>query len=377
MNPHPNMDAYTEYMKKQLKELITSYGPLLLVWFDNPEGFTAKRGRDVVDYVRSLQPDIIVNNRCAVPGDYDTPEQRIGGFQMTRPWETCMTICQQWSWKPGDKLKSLRECIGILARCAGGDGNLLLNVGPEPSGEIEPRQVERLKEIGAWLKRNGGSIYNTRGGPYMPCADYACTRRGNDLFLHILDWKGDTLNLPPLPAKIMNASLVEGGKVRVTQNANGITVSVPAKYRDPNDTVVRMRLNVAAMSIPPIHPLYAVIASASNIFQNDPNYGPEMAVDGDMSTRWATDGGIKSAWLKLDLRKMTTVSHVDIHEAFPGRVRKFEIQYKDGDQWVSLIEGSEIGANYQKDFPEVTARYFRLNILDSTDGPTIWEMDVR
>jgi len=378
MNPHPNMDAYTEYMKKQLKELITSYGPLLLVWFDNPEGFTAERGRDVVDYVRSLQPDIIVNNRCATPGDYDTPEQRIGGFQMDRPWETCMTLCQQWSWKPGDKMKSLRECIGILARCAGGDGNLLLNVGPEPSGEIEPRQVERLKEIGAWLKRNGASIYNTRGGPYMPCSDYACTRRGDDIFLHILDWKGDMLSLPPLPAKIMHASLLEGGEVRITQNAEGVSISVPERYRDPNDTVVRLRLDRDAMSVSPIPPpMNSVIATASNVFQNDPNYGPEMAFDGDMSTRWATDSGVKHAWLELDLRKEKTVRSVEIHEAYPGRVRKFEIQYRNGDQWVTILKGDGIGANYRKDFPAVTARYFRLNILDATDGPTIWEMDFR
>ena len=118
--------------------------------------------------VRKLQPDILINNRTGDGGDYDTPEQRIGGFQMNRPWETCMTICHQWAWKPNDQMKSLKQCLQTLVHCAGGDGNLLFNVGPMPNGEIEARQVERLKEMGAWMKKYGETIYGTRGGPYMP-----------------------------------------------------------------------------------------------------------------------------------------------------------------------------------------------------------------
>jgi hypothetical protein len=81
---------------------------------------------------RAIQPDLVINNRTGHPGDYDTPEQRIGGFQIDRPWETCMTICQQWAWKPDDRMKSLEECLHTLLRTAGGDGNLLFNVGPMP-----------------------------------------------------------------------------------------------------------------------------------------------------------------------------------------------------------------------------------------------------
>jgi len=102
------------------------------------------------------------------PGDYDTPEQQIGRFNTTRPWESCITICQQWAWKPDDKLKSLEECVHTLVTCAGGDGNLLLNVGPMPTGEIEPRQVARLKEIGAWLAKFGTTIYETGAGRSRP-----------------------------------------------------------------------------------------------------------------------------------------------------------------------------------------------------------------
>ena len=149
LKPNPNLDRYEQYLRKQVTELISNYGPLLILWFDVPQDFDAERGQGVVDYVRSLQPDIIINNRCAVPGDYDTPEQQIGSFNRQRPWETCMTIASQWAWKPHDATKSRVECLQTLLRIVGGDGNLLFNVGPMPDGRIEPEQVERLQQMGA------------------------------------------------------------------------------------------------------------------------------------------------------------------------------------------------------------------------------------
>ena len=107
-----------------------------------------------------------------------------------------MTICRQWSWKPDDKMKTLPECLQTLIRTAGGDGNLLFNVGPMPNGEIEPRQVERLKEMGAWLAKYGESIYGTRGGPFKPAKHVVSTRKGNTIYLHILAWPEEALTLP-------------------------------------------------------------------------------------------------------------------------------------------------------------------------------------
>ena len=117
------------------------------MWFDVPQEFDRTEGSENIRLCRTLQPDIFINNRAGGGcGDYDTPEQRVGGFNIERPWETCMTICRQWAWKPDDRMKSLQECLQTLIRTAGGDGNLLFNVGPMPTGEIEPRQVERLKK---------------------------------------------------------------------------------------------------------------------------------------------------------------------------------------------------------------------------------------
>ncbi len=115
------------HLKNQVTELIQAYGPLFTLWFDVPQEVGPDLGRPVVERVRHLQPGLVINNRAyrdpgKPVGDYDTPEQRVGGFNRERPWETCMTICQQWAWKPSDRLKSL-ERTTWMSRST-----------PEPSG---------------------------------------------------------------------------------------------------------------------------------------------------------------------------------------------------------------------------------------------------
>ncbi len=170
---------YIQYLHGQLRELCTNYGKVDMIWFDGLGGKPSDwDSRRLFKMIRALQPQVLINNRAGLPGDFDTPEQRVGRFQTDRPWESCITICRQWAWKPNDRMKPLKQCIATLVRCAGGDGNLLLNVGPMPTGEIEPRQVARLKEIGSWLDRCVQSIYATRGGPFRPASWGAATCKG-------------------------------------------------------------------------------------------------------------------------------------------------------------------------------------------------------
>ncbi len=148
-------EQFLKRMRGQLTELLSNYGPISLLWFDfaaPPEGSPWDQ-ENTYKLVRRLQPKIIIDNRLDMAtmddywaqkvgpnADYYTPEQRIGGYDDKTPWETCMTIGTQWSYEPNDDIKSTAECIRILISCAGGDGNLLLNVGPMPLGEIEPPQ---------------------------------------------------------------------------------------------------------------------------------------------------------------------------------------------------------------------------------------------
>lgn len=244
--PNPNLDRYEQYLTKQVGELLHNYGPLCTLWFDVPQEFSVERGQRVVKAVRAIQPDIMINNRTGYEGDYDTPEQTVGNMQTGRPWETCMTICQQWAWKPNDEMKSLKECLHVLVNTVGGDGNLLFNVGPMPDGRIEPRQVARLKEMGQWLEKYGESIYGTRGGPFPRAAWGAATHKDDTIYLHILDPKLDTLKLPALKQKIVSSSVMTGGTATVKQSDDGIEVSVPKSDRQDIDTIVVLKLDAPA-----------------------------------------------------------------------------------------------------------------------------------
>ena len=250
--PTSNLDRYEQYLRAQVSELITNYGPLWVMWFDVPQEFDARRGQGLIDFVRSLQPDLLVNDRSGSPGDYDTPEQRIGKYQDRRPWETCMTICRQWAWKPNDELKSLKECVQTLVLCAGGDGNLLLNVGPTPDGRIEPRQSGRLRELGAWLGKYGESIYGTRGGPWLPGKRIASTRKGDNIYVHLFDCQGGPLALRNLPVKVVGSSVLGGGKAEVKQEGGRLVLTMsPADCR-PIDTVVKLELDGPAGELKPL-----------------------------------------------------------------------------------------------------------------------------
>ena len=378
--------AYRRYLRAQVTELITNYGPLHSMWFDVPQEFDRTEGSENVRLCRTLQPDILVNNRAGGGcGDYGTPEQRVGGFDIERPWETCMTICRQWSWKPDDQMKTLPECLQTLIRTAGGDGNLLFNVGPMATGEIEPRQIERLKEMGAWLTKYGQSIYGTRGGPFKPAKHVVSTRQGNTIYLHILAWPEELLTLPALPAKIVKANTLTGGEATIKQTEAGIEITVPKSDRQEMDTIVALELDKPAADIGPIAVgsigqslAEGKKATASNVYQNNNHYAAAMAVDGDDQTRWATDASTGPCSLEVDLGKPETFDRAMIDECVEWgvRVKAFELQFKDGDQWTSFHNGKAIGKQLEVKFPPVTARFVRLNITEGQGGPTIFEFQL-
>lgn len=259
-----NLDRYTNYLEAQTKELITKYGPLTGIWFDVPQCFDKARGERVIRHVRALQPDILVNNRTGAPGDFDTPEQNVGGFQTTRPWESCITLGTQWTWKPNDKLKSYVEAVRMLVVCSVNDGNLALNTNPMPDGQIEPRQVENFRKIGEWLEKYGESIYGTRGGPFvapgagavkahggkfdLPGGEWwgGATHKGNVIYLHILRWPSDTIHLPCIKERIVKHTVLTGGEATVKQTDTGITVTVPVGNRDAMDTIIKLELKEEA-----------------------------------------------------------------------------------------------------------------------------------
>jgi alpha-L-fucosidase len=376
-----NHSKYIEFMHNQIRQLCTEYGRLDIMWFDGLGG-SAKDwdSENMFKIIRKLQPHIIINNRAGLAADHDTPEQRIGKFQQDRAWETCMTICRQWAWKPNDQMKSFKQCIQTLVSTVGGDGNLLFNVGPMPDGRIEPRQVDRLREMGKWLKKYGQSIYGTRGGPFKTGSWGASTNKGNNIYVHVYNWNENALSLPPIPKKIIASSVLTGGNAKVKQTEEAIEISIPKEHRQEINTIIKLQLDGSASEIEPVGMRSSSLAhgkkaKASNIYQNSAGYRPAKAVDDDPATRWATDSGTKQAWLEVDLGKPTKFNRTVIIEEF-DRVRQFELQYKEGGQWRTIADGKKIGRKLNLEFSPVTARHVRLNILKATDGPTICEFQL-
>lgn len=270
-DPDCRNDKNAEFVKRmqaELRELLTNYGKIDVLWFDT-DGRSSPWDQDVTySLVRKLQPDIVINNRLDIGdhkewtvqsigpwADFYTPEQYVGEFDNQRPWESCMTVSahNQWAWGgSGDGVKSLESCMNMVISGAGGNGNILLNVGPTPLGEIAPEQANRIKEVGVWLKKYGKSIYGTRGGPFKPGYYGVSTHKGKIIYLHLRNLSGGTITLPGIEAKIKRAKLLTGGRVSYTQSVDAITVTVSKEHSQPIDTIVELTLDRDASKIAPV-----------------------------------------------------------------------------------------------------------------------------
>ena len=275
-----DMQIYVQYLKNQVRELIEKYDTNIL-WFDGEweASWNHRLGMDLYRYCRELKDNLLINNRVdkgrqgmkgmtissKFAGDFGTPEQEVGAFHPDVPWESCITLCRQWAWKPNDRMKTLRECIQTLVRTAGGGGNLLLNVGPMPDGRIEQRQIDRLLEIGDWLRLNGASIYGTRGGPYRPTDWLVSTNKGNIIYVHLLDWPVGDLRLPAFAGRRVESVAIIGGQaLSFQQRAKTISIKLPGEPVDVNDTVIRIRLDGKVASLPPVDVPTHVLRGLSN-----------------------------------------------------------------------------------------------------------------
>lgn len=380
-----DLDAYTGYLKRQVAELLLNYGPLFVLWFDVPQRFDATRGQGVIDFAHTIQPNIIINNRTGAKGDFDTPEQRVGGFQNDRPWETCMTIANQWAWKPNDAVKTLQQCLHTLIRTAGGDGNLLFNVGPMPDGKIEPLQVDRLKEMGEWLGKYGYTIYGTRGGPFKPTDWGVSTRKGNTIYLHILKWTGKSpkIIIPDLGLEIKGCRLAQGGKVKLTKLDNGYSIEFSVKDLQPINTIVELELAGNTMNIKPMEIssnslsyLKPLKASSNPTGQWINHQWVELSAvtNGDWSgSFWEPEAKDTNPWIEIDLGKPQKIAQAVIYER-GNAVKSFEIQYLNGESWKTGYKGKTIGSKTEFKLPGITAQKIRLVLKEFSGVPGIYEV---
>ena len=247
-----DLNRYIEYMKGQLRELLTNYGPIAILWFDGGWEHSAEElhSREVNEMIRSIQPQIIINDRNHLPEDHATPEQTIpaGAMPGGRLWETCMTINDTWGYAKNDtNWKPAEDLIRKLCDIASKGGNFLLNVGPTAEGEFPPEIVQRLAAIGRWMKVNGESIYGTTQSPFRKLPfDGRCTVKGNYLYLHVFKWPDEGLKLLGLETPVVEAyALNTRQKLSVQRSSTPdgpvISISKP-KALDPAATVIRLKL---------------------------------------------------------------------------------------------------------------------------------------
>jgi len=230
----------------QVRELLSNYGPISILWWDTPCGMT-KEMADMLIPLLKLQPGIITNNRLGVyPGDIETPEQAIPdtGYQ-NRDWETCMTMNDTWGYKSYDQnWKSTQTLIRNLIDIASKGGNYLLNVGPTAEGTIPEASVQRLREIGKWMKINGQAIYGTTASPFKNLPWGRCTKKGNTLYLHIFTWPEDGILRLPMNGKPLYARLLAdpGHPLKVTRHESFVEISLPSLAPDPIASVVMLKV---------------------------------------------------------------------------------------------------------------------------------------
>ncbi|NJK95661.1 MAG: hypothetical protein HC905_12805 [Bacteroidales bacterium] len=336
-----DFDAYRPYLFGQMKELCSNYGKIDMIFFDGLfYGEKEYNSKELFKLIRTLQPDVVINERCGLPGDYKCPEQVVGAFNNKDYWESCMTLGTSWSWKTNDKFKSADDCIRILVSTVGGDGNLLLNVGPMPTGIIEPRQAEILTGIGNWLEKYGESIYALDGGPYKPAAWGASTNKGNVIYLHILSWFDTPEYFPPLGKKIEKAELLTGGNIAFEESSKGIKFLIDKKDRKNPGTIIKLTLNGSTADISPVLIPTKSIAKNAKVTASVNQQMAHLLVDDDAQTEWKSDS--RQCWIELDLGADKYFDRIDIREEgneWEPRTNDFVLQYKKGKKWITLDKG--------------------------------------
>ena len=206
---------FVEYTHGLIRELLTNYGKIDVLWYDvawplDAKGWESERMNKMVF---ELQPDIIVNNRNKLTGDFSTPEQKIVAENGGRAWESCMTLNDSWGFnRADDNWKSSKTVVRNLITCVRGGGNYLLNVGPKPDGSIPESSVQVLTEVGQWMAVNGDTIYKSDLCQPARSTYASFTRTGNTLFMHVHFWPGEDVAISGLMTKVKSVRLLKTGQ---------------------------------------------------------------------------------------------------------------------------------------------------------------------
>lgn len=410
-------DVYIKKMKGELHELLTSYGKVDLLWFDY-DGYPCPADpAEIFEYCLSLQPDIIINNRLyplhpneshaytGSVGMYATPEQFVGGYGEV-PWETCSTssTSRQWAIRFNDAPRPSEDMVWELIGAAGGNGNLLMNVGPDSLGVIGDDYVSALARMGDWIRKNDGVLYGTVCGPWKPTADYVstCGPKG----VNIITRHGMNLALPCTEKMNINSAYVlsDGSKVETIVRNDTVFFNIPSGNVGADNLVIRVEMeNGEAGPVAPFSTsgslAYCKPSSASSSLSSKYMHCPSSAFDDSKATKWimgrrqdfdssAFYGHIvhyespeaiastfdTEGWLEVDLCGEETVSSFKV--VFDGVIGHMELCRKTGDLWETVAQADSVSGTWEGTITPVSGGQWRLNIKGCANQAGIYEFQL-
>jgi alpha-L-fucosidase len=260
-------DYFESKCKPQVKELLSNYAPLGLIWFDTPGEMTKEQSTELLRLVQTLQPECLVSSRVGNGvGDFtDLGDDEMPSVVPDGPWESLFTFNDSWGFVPYDKnWRSSRELVHMLVKINAKGGNFLLNVGPQCDGRMPDASIEVLQRVGEWTHRNAQAIYGTTASPFPPLIWGECTVKPGVFYFHILDWPADrVLRIPGLKGDIRHVALLNSKKTLSWQREGAdVLVSLPACAPDALDTVVKLEHKEIS-----VDSARALFSGSANVFE--------------------------------------------------------------------------------------------------------------
>jgi len=386
-----NHQKYRKYMYEHLRQLLTEYGQINGIWFDNLNSRWQHWNTPLMlKMIRTLQPGCLVNARWGggkIPGvkdcgDYDTPEQKLGAFKIDRPWETCATMGGGWSWRGQRTRMSATSCIRMLISCVGAGGNLALNFGPDSDGILLKEEKANFLAMGKWLNKYGDAIYGTRGGPYKPGLYGVSCNKGKNIYIHVTatfsSQETPQISLPRLPVKILKATTYSGQPIKINYEQDKMILDLSKIELNSIDNIIILKIADNADKIKPISldmkkRLVSIKAAKASSFKESSKPDALITIKKGkftagihQSASWCANGPETPKWVELTFDKPEQINGISLIEQ-PNSflIKDFAVEYDCNGTWIPVYksDNQELPLGFSLLFKPVKTSKVRLLIL--------------